>query len=197
MKLKINESLNRLFESADDLDERAYRAYKERDLDFFSNLSDEELGELKELCQITKENPYGKPYDDEVFDAIAERVYTVHSGYNPDRDDTETFKDFDSAVSYAFKLYNKYGEAHFIPPKKVSEYGAVVTGSENPETDYDNIEEFSDNLKNFFHINESLKEETETISPSPMYAYLVTSDMTGMTFAMIHKDKERVTNQTG
>ena len=42
-----------------------------------------------------------------------------------------------------------------------------------------------------------LHEDIETISPSPMYAYLVTSDMTGMTFAMIHKDKERVTNQTG
>lgn len=56
-----------------DLFRQASKAYKVNDNDFFTSLSDDELVTLWVSCSITDGNPYGAPYDDEVYDAIADR----------------------------------------------------------------------------------------------------------------------------
>jgi hypothetical protein len=60
-------------DSNTDLFRKANKAYKVNDNDFFYNLSDDELVTLWVDCSITDDNPYGAPYDDEVYDAIADR----------------------------------------------------------------------------------------------------------------------------
>ena len=57
----------------DDLFRKASVAYKNSDDDFFRSLSDDELVILWTSCSIADMNPYGAPYDDEVYDAIADR----------------------------------------------------------------------------------------------------------------------------
>lgn len=65
-----------LFES-NTIDNELYRratvAYKKDDTDFFNSLTDDELVKLQVSCCITDTNPYGAAYDDEVYDAIADR----------------------------------------------------------------------------------------------------------------------------
>ena len=39
----------------------------------YLGIVDDELMELAKLCQITKDNPFGRCYDDEVFDEIERR----------------------------------------------------------------------------------------------------------------------------
>lgn len=54
------------------LDEIATWLY-ENQVDEWSEFTDDELMELAKLCQITKDNPFGRCYDDEVFDEIERR----------------------------------------------------------------------------------------------------------------------------
>lgn len=58
--------------SIKELDSIAQWLYDNR-VDEWSEFTDDELMELAKLCQITKENPFGRDYDDEVFDEIERR----------------------------------------------------------------------------------------------------------------------------
>jgi hypothetical protein len=58
--------------SIKELDDIAQWLYDNR-VDEWSEFTDEELLKLANLCQITKENPFGRSYDDEVFDEIERR----------------------------------------------------------------------------------------------------------------------------
>ena len=58
--------------SIKELDSIAQWLYDNR-VDEWSEFSDDELLQLAKLCQITKENPFGRDYDDEVFDEIERR----------------------------------------------------------------------------------------------------------------------------
>lgn len=51
----------------------ARKAYDDGDLDWFESLTDDQLAELWAACMISKENPYGRAYDDEVYDVILYR----------------------------------------------------------------------------------------------------------------------------
>ncbi len=55
------------------LQRKATIAYKNNDDDFFYSLSDDELVTLWVGCSINDNNPYGAPYDDEVYNAINDR----------------------------------------------------------------------------------------------------------------------------
>lgn len=81
-KLKVKESAERLRpvrkslkESVrfPDLDERAMALYDARDYRGFSQFTDDELAKLVSMCYTTQDNPWGRAYDDEVFDEIANR----------------------------------------------------------------------------------------------------------------------------
>lgn len=56
-----------------ELDDRAMALYDARDYIGFSQFTDDELAKLVSMCYMTKENPWGRAYDDEVFDEIARR----------------------------------------------------------------------------------------------------------------------------
>ena len=56
-----------------DLRLMAREAYDKDDLDFWHHLTDEELRALWKGCQITKDNPWGAPYDDEVYNEMDDR----------------------------------------------------------------------------------------------------------------------------
>lgn len=58
--------------SIKELDSIAQWLYDNR-VDEWSEFTDDELMELAKLCQITKDNPFGRDYDDEVFDEIERR----------------------------------------------------------------------------------------------------------------------------
>ena len=58
--------------SIKELDDIAQWLY-ENQVDEWSEFTDDELMELAKLCQITKDNPFGRSYDDEVFDEIERR----------------------------------------------------------------------------------------------------------------------------
>ena len=58
--------------SIKELDSIAQWLYDNR-VDEWSEFSDDELLQLAKLCQITKESPFGRDYDDEVFDEIERR----------------------------------------------------------------------------------------------------------------------------
>lgn len=58
--------------SIKELDSIAQWLYDNR-VDEWSEFSDDELLQLAKLCQITKDNPFGRDYDDEVFDEIERR----------------------------------------------------------------------------------------------------------------------------
>ena len=64
--------LDELKESTDldELHKKALKAYDDNDMDWFESLSDDELAELWAACMLSKENPYGRAYDDEVYDVI-------------------------------------------------------------------------------------------------------------------------------
>lgn len=81
-RLKVKESAERLRpvrkslkESVrfPDLDERAMALYDARDYRGFSQFTDDELAKLASMCYMTQDNPWGRAYDDEVFDEIANR----------------------------------------------------------------------------------------------------------------------------
>lgn len=81
-RLKVKESAGRLRpvrkslkESVrfPDLDERAMALYDARDYRGFSQFTDDELAKLASMCYTTQDNPWGRAYDDEVFDEIANR----------------------------------------------------------------------------------------------------------------------------
>lgn len=54
----------------DELHKNALKAYDDNDMDWFESLSDDELAELWAACMLSKENPLGRVYDDEVYDVI-------------------------------------------------------------------------------------------------------------------------------
>jgi len=58
--------------SAKELDKIAMSIYKSQDIDDdrWYDFTDEELAILWSMCILTKENPWGRAYDDEVYDAI-------------------------------------------------------------------------------------------------------------------------------
>lgn len=58
--------------SIKELDSIAQWLYDNR-VDEWSEFSDDELLQLAKLCQITKDNPFGRNYDDEVFDELERR----------------------------------------------------------------------------------------------------------------------------
>lgn len=55
------------------LDRQAMKMYDARDYDGFNSFSDDDLAKLASMCFMTQDNPWGAAYDDEVFDAMAER----------------------------------------------------------------------------------------------------------------------------
>lgn len=57
----------------DMLDRKAKRAYKENDDSAFYGFTDDALAILWATCMMSKENPFGKAYDDEAYGAIADR----------------------------------------------------------------------------------------------------------------------------
>ena len=55
------------------LDKKALELYEKDDDAGWGDFTDEELKELAKQCQITKENPFGRAYDDEVFEEMDKR----------------------------------------------------------------------------------------------------------------------------
>ena len=56
-----------------ELDARAMELYDARDYRGFSQFTDDELAKLVSMCYTTPDNPWGRAYDDEVFDEITNR----------------------------------------------------------------------------------------------------------------------------
>lgn len=93
-----------------DLRKEAMRAYKENDDEFFKSLSDEELVILWKTCLITDENKFGAPYDDEVYDAIADRpnareIFDRAKGINEDEALVESNGVYDQFTAIVDKYF--------------------------------------------------------------------------------------------
>ena len=55
------------------LDKKAMALYDAQDQDGFYDFTDDELAKLWSMCAYTEDNPFGAAYDDEVYEAIADR----------------------------------------------------------------------------------------------------------------------------
>lgn len=66
-----------------ELDSIANWLYK-YDVDDWDKFTDEELLTLAKLCQISDDNPYGRAYDDEVFDELNKRNLKLEEAANQD-----------------------------------------------------------------------------------------------------------------
>jgi hypothetical protein len=98
-----------LFESKtidNELYRRAMDAYRKNDDDFFYSLTDDELVKLQVSCHITGTNPYGAAYDDEVYDAIADRPNSEELFYRATEITVNSMTDYNLG-----KLYKRYYDA--------------------------------------------------------------------------------------
>lgn len=141
--------------SIEELDNRAEELYDEHNMDF-SEFSNGELYELYKLCAWTDENPYGRAYDDEVFDEIFSRngidgkdlVDVFHEMY-----DKEVYIDPAHALAQDCKdaLANgNYSEAY---DKYTAIHDLLM-----PENLSSKTEEFQEKMMGFY--NEVMKEFT-------------------------------------
>ena len=75
-KESVNKSSKRVVTEAKKfraLDKKAMALYDAQDQDGFYAFTDDELAKLWSMCAYTEDNPFGAAYDDEVYNAIADR----------------------------------------------------------------------------------------------------------------------------
>lgn len=140
----------------EELDTIAMGYYDNHDEESFNSFSDGELAVLWANCAITNANPWGQPYDDEVYEAIYKRpnkqeifdkAREIAVGFNAqeDLDEAITNKEIDAA-QYAYG-FNK---------KQAREY--LKKADDNTKKEL--VKGFEDNAKKSF-LTDSLEENTE------------------------------------
>jgi len=135
-------SFKNLTESVDDLDDTAMWVYKYTNRDSeWDKFTDDELVKLISYCCLTDKNPYGRAYDDEVFDAadrrpngeeLVKRGQELATGKSTGINEgveTKAGNDFDEVASYMYNEANGYIDD--IPTfEATNDYIANVTKSE-------------------------------------------------------------------
>lgn len=181
---------------------RFYEGISKSDLQRVENLIKHKLGSdlfvtvdaMKDgdlVCDIlvkSKNDSFRKPVNESLSDDRYEEIKskTVQDSDGFWTDYTMYFDHNENKYVFVF------GDKEMYSP----EDGEFDWEEENPQA----AEEWFDSYEGVVEddLEESIEESTaETISPSPMYAYLVRNDMTDNVFALIHKDKDKVTNETG